>query len=513
MHTTVKSYPRWIETGEQHTIALDRDTLAVGSFFSQTSCGGWSGSPCPSYTASGNCDGCILDASMAGALVEWFGNYDWHLAYSGSTDGFSNSMFYSKLSTSFPSIVLVYSYHLTDGTVTGTNIFGGYTSKSWSSNANKRCADSSVTGGNGSTSACHYWQTCAANSDCVSLNGSCTCSAVACNCCEDNNCISVCSHSSDVNGALFRLVSNSIQDFEKFPSLGIGREIFICSSDSTFGPTFGAEGSGSTNNAPPYTDFALKLDLTSQSGSTGNFGFSGLTSTWATGVQSGWRIDQIEIYTVLPTAGNPRRGLFQYAPRGAGASGDRSVHMWYRNQGGKNAWNYVKQIVLPAWADSWMYGFSVALDLNTLVVGRRGNRDIYVHERHRSDCTPSGSYFAKLCADRGVHAPESWGMVQQISFPGSSFSDNLTRSVFGGVWTPASCCTPPTTSRMKVGEWGCSVAVHKDWLVVGAYKSSEPPGESTGAAYVYQRDYTGDFIYAAELKPSTSTSYQHCGQS
>ena len=500
-----------IGTGDEHTVALDRDTLAVGSFYSQASCGGWSGSPCPSYAASGNCDGCILDTGMAATLVDWFGNYDWYLAYSGSKDGFSNSNFYSKLTSSTPSIVLVYSYHLSDGTVTGTNIFGGYTSKGWSSSSNLRCADSSITGGSGSTSSCHYWQTCLTNADCLSLNGTCTCSTVDCNCCQDNACISVCSHSSDGNAALFTLMSNSKQNFVKFPTAGVGREIFICPSDSTFGPTFGAQGSGATNNVPPYTDFALKLDLSAKTGSTANYGFTGLTSGWATGIQSGWRIDQIEIYSLVSGSSNPRRGIFQYAPRGAGASGDMSVHVWYRNLGGKDAWNYLKQVVLPSWADSWMYGFSVALDLNTLVVGRRGNRDIYVHERHRSDCTPTGSYYSKLCGDRGYYSADNWGLVQQISFPGNSLADVVSRNIYGGVWTPPSCCSPPPSPSIEVGEWGCSVAIRDEYLIVGAYTSSIPPGVATGAAFIYQRDYTGDFIFAAELAPLSNTSYQHCG--
>ena len=446
-------------------------------------------------------------------LVEWFGNYDWVLTYSGSKDGYSNSKFFSKLAISSPSIVLVYSYHLSDGTVTGTSIFGGYTTRSWSSNTNLRCADSSVIGGSGSTSSCHYWQTCSSNSTCVSLNGSCTCSSVDCNCCQDNSCVSVCSHSSDSDAALFTLMSNSQHNFVKYPTSGIGREIFICPSDSTFGPTFGAQGSGATNSVPPYTDFALKIDLSTRTGSTGNYGFSGLTSTWATGLQSGWYIDQIEVYSLLANASNPRRGLFQYAPRGAGSTGDKSVHVWYRNQGGKDAWNYLKQVVPPAWADSWMYGFSVALDLNTLVVGRRGNRDIHVHERHRSDCTPSSNYYSKLCSDRGHYSADTWGMVQQISFPGNSFFDNISRKIYGAVWTPPYCCSPPPQLTIEVGEWGCSVAMRNDLLVVGAYTSSIFPGTATGAAFVYQRDYTEDFIYVAELRPSVNTSYQHCGVS
>jgi hypothetical protein len=44
------------------------------------------------------------------ASVNWFGNYDLFLAYIAFKDGFDNSQFFSKLSASSPSIVVVYMY-------------------------------------------------------------------------------------------------------------------------------------------------------------------------------------------------------------------------------------------------------------------------------------------------------------------------------------------------------------------------------------------------------------------
>jgi hypothetical protein len=34
-----------------------------------------------------------------------------------------------------------------------------------------------------------------------------------------------------------------------------------------------------------------------------------------------------------------------------------------------NTWLNVKRVALPSWADDFNYGFAVALDINTLVVG------------------------------------------------------------------------------------------------------------------------------------------------
>ena len=501
-------------TGDEHTIALDRDTLAVGSFYSTkgTSCGTFAGT-CPSYKAAGGCDGCFLDYRMAAQLVEWFGDFDWYLAYSGSSDTFSNSAWQAKMSTSSPSIVLAHSYHLADGTtVTGSNVFGGYTTKSWATASNTRCADSTVTGGSGSTTACSYWTTCSSTgSQCTGYTGPCApCNSGNCQCCDANTCAAVCSHTSDANAYLFTLMANSVASPALFPSAGAGREVYICSS---FGPAFGAQGSGTGNNYPPYTAWALSMDLDTRVASTDNYGFTGLSAAWAAGAQTAY-LDHVEVYTLVAGATGPKRGLFAYAPRGAGSSGDQAVHLWSRNQGGvKDSWGYLKRVVLPAWADSWMYGFSVALDANTLVVGRRGNRDLYVHERHRSDCTPSGAYAAALCSDRGTYSADNWGLVQQLSFPGSSLVDAVSRKLYGAVWTPPACCNPPSaTPAILVGEWGCAVDLSGDWLVVGAYKSSVSPGSNTGAAFTYQRDYAGNFIFAAQLTPSSTTSNQHCGK-
>eukprot|EP00961_Rhodomonas_salina_P076759 1030245-Rhodomonas_salina.6 len=55
------------ETAEQHTVALDGDTLAAGAFLSQADCAaGGAGGLRPRNA------GCIMDSRMAGQLVSWF---------------------------------------------------------------------------------------------------------------------------------------------------------------------------------------------------------------------------------------------------------------------------------------------------------------------------------------------------------------------------------------------------------------------------------------------------------
>ena len=501
--------------GEKHTLSLHADTLAGGSFL-------------PHTPACAN-GGCILDARMAGQLVEWFGNYEWTLKYAGSKDGFTNAAFQSKM-VNAPSITVVYSRQTASAAGTrGTYIFGGYTSKSWlRSDHTKRCADS-ANGGAGATDSCNWWASCTSDSSCTSFNqcgcctatggadcgGACTtgaCSAANCVCCADNTCQRVCTHVADPKANLFTLMAGGLHSFNKYTTAGGGQEIFTC---DTYGPAFGAY--SATVGKPPYdeTGWTLKIDISSRAGSVGSYGFTGLSDDlWATGTKTDWYVDEIEVYGI--SSWNTDRSLFQYSPKAGTSGGDSAIYMWYRNTitaaGGYDSWNFKIRVVPPSWADSFMYGFSVALDANTLVVGRRGNRDVFIHERDRSDCTQSGT--SGRCSDRGSFSADAWGLVQTLSWPGSR-QNNL---YYGSIWPEADCssdltgCTSQTVPSVSVHEWGCSVYLRGTRLVVGAYKSKQGTNAGAGAAFAYERNQDGEFRYAGRLSFST-TANSHCGKS
>ena len=498
--------------GEVHTLALHADTLAGGAFLPHT----------PACSSGG----CILDARMAGKLVEWFGNYEWNLAYSGSRDGFTNAAFQSKMSN-VPTITVVYSRQTPSAAANrATYIFGGYTSKSWlKADHTKRCADSG-NGGTGTTDACSHWNSCTSSSTCTGYSqcgcctasggsdcgGACTtgaCSSANCVCCADNTCQTVCSHVADSKAAVFTLMEQGVHSLNRYVTTGNNQEIYVC---DTYGPAFGA--SSTTTGKPPYTEasWAVKIDITGRTGSIGSYGFTGLSDDlWATGHKTDWYVNEIEVYAI--SAWSPKRTLFQYAPTAGTSGGDSTVYLWYRNTitsaGGYDSWNFKKRVALPAWADSFMYGFSVALEGNTLVVGRRGNRDVFIHERHRSDCTQSGS--TGSCGNRGSYSADTWGLVQTLSWPGSRDYSQY----YGALWTETVCssdlktCTSQTTPSVAIYEWGCSVALSGTRLVVGAYKSKKT-NAATGAAFAYERNQNGEFRYAGKLI-STTTANSHCG--
>ena len=350
--------------GEHNTVALDGDTLAVGAPRSTAACAG----------GDANLDqACILDPRMAGQLVTWFGNYEYTLRYSGSRDGWTAAAFQAAMLDE-PTIVVAYSYRDASQADRGAYVFGGYTTTSWKQTDYKRCADT-ANGGAGTSDACSWWDSCTSDSDCTSYSEcgcclacgntcgggggcpTCACSPSTCLCCANNECVSVCAHVADPQAYLYRLMNDGNHDFVRYPSAGTGNELFVC---STFGPTFGPE--SATLGEPPYTDYALKLDIAGRGGSVGTSGFVGLgTDQWAVsppplprtnrtslvpplvlsghaasltpylcalqvGHKTDWYLDELEVYGVRQWRVD--RGLFQFAPGGSGAGGDNSVSIF-----------------------------------------------------------------------------------------------------------------------------------------------------------------------------------------
>lgn len=524
---------------EEKTMDIDGDTLAVGSFGNTPSCAG-------SSTGGRAVGGCILDYRMAEQLVAWFGEYEWQFAYSGSVNGWTEAAFQTAIASysSQPTISVAYNYQ-TAGSDSGAYVFGGYTSQSWS--RLNRCADSG-NGGTGSTDACNWWSTCASQATCNTYS-ICSCTsntgggggcatpggcgpgpgANDCTCCTpDPTCTAVCSHVADANAALFTLMVNDAYSFNKYDkNTADGQEIYTC---NTYGPTFGPQSTG-TAAKPPYGNFALQADLTNRLAATGSYGYAVGSTSWAKAGAASLTLNEFEVFALGSRI--QYRSLFHFSPSGFGSTGDGSVHVFYRNKASgafsANAWGHLKQITLPSFLDDYLYGWSVALDVNTLAVGRRGNRDVYIHERHRSDCTFVGSMAAgALCGDHGAgYSADAWGVVQTLSWPGSgtvaTWTGESSASVYGGVQEQGNalsctavqaltlCTDPGVAPTLTVGEWGVSVDIYADWLIVGAYKSSVSPGTRTGAAFVYQRTgATGDFMYKKALVGVTSTD-SHCG--
>ena len=129
---------------------------------------------------------------------------------------------------------------------------------------------------------------------------------------------------------------------DQYSNSGEGQEIYVCRSGmilmiwfwnnyvelSSSGPAFGALGQG---GFPPYTDFALNIDISNRSGLVGTYGYTGLgDASWATGIATDWYLDEIgnfeklhnyradsfrypEVYGI--SSWQPEKGLFQVLKR------------------------------------------------------------------------------------------------------------------------------------------------------------------------------------------------------
>ena len=198
----------------------------------------------------------------------------------------------------------------------------------------------------------------------------------------------------------------------------------------------------------------------------------------------------------------------QYSPQYV-SQRRNNVYIYERNilSGGKyytDIWNLSTTVVLPSWAEDFFYGFSVAMLADTLVVGRRGNRDVYVHRQNIADCSSSNG---KYCTSQGSFSQDAWGLFQVVEWPGQ-YSTNLWRE---NLCSPSTACTSVTVPSLRIYEWGCSVALSADYLIIGAYNSRTVNSIESGAAFLYDKDTSENFQLFKTWIP-VDTAYQHCGK-
>jgi outer membrane protein assembly factor BamB len=129
-----------------------------------------------------------------------------------------------------------------------------------------------------------------------------------------------------------------------------------------------------------------------------------------------------------------------------GAYGKGAAYIFERNQGGPEHWGQVQKLTSIDGIGGDQFGISVAINIDTVAVGAtHGNRGtsgaVYIFERNQS----------------GV---ESWGQVKELTADDAALQD----------------------------EFGISVAIDGDTLVVGAWALNLATG---GAAYICERNQDG----------------------
>ncbi len=136
-----------------------------------------------------------------------------------------------------------------------------------------------------------------------------------------------------------------------------------------------------------------------------------------------------------------------------------TAFVFYRDQGGPDAWGEVTKLTASdSEADDW-FGFSVAIDGTTVAVGAQ-----YADGTE----TDSGAVYI---FERDAGGPDNWGQVRIVTASDPSQDD----------------------------QFGHSCSLNGDTLIVGAISDDES-GANSGAAYVFDRDQGGPDAWGEVIK-------------
>ena len=142
------------------------------------------------------------------------------------------------------------------------------------------------------------------------------------------------------------------------------------------------------------------------------------------------------------------------APGSAG-SFSGSAYIFERDEGGLDAWGEVKKITASDAADSDFFGSSVSLSGDIIVVGASGNDDICPAD---PECNSGSAYVF----ERDHGGLDNWGEVKKLLASNAALGD----------------------------EFGGSVAISGDIAVVGAHRH-DGIGNDSGLFYVFDRKQGG----------------------
>ncbi len=145
-----------------------------------------------------------------------------------------------------------------------------------------------------------------------------------------------------------------------------------------------------------------------------------------------------------------------------GADGDDtsgSVYIFERNQGGANAWGQTAKITAADGAMEDRFGLSVAISGDTIIVGAFGDADNGID---------SGSAYI---FERNQGGANAWGQTAKITA-----ADGATEDWFG-----------------------ISVAVNSDTAIVGA-QWDDDNGSKSGSAYIFERNQGGANVWGQTAK-------------
>ncbi|MCP4540894.1 MAG: DUF11 domain-containing protein, partial [Chloroflexi bacterium] len=139
-----------------------------------------------------------------------------------------------------------------------------------------------------------------------------------------------------------------------------------------------------------------------------------------------------------------------------------AAYVYYRDQGGPDNWGLLKQLTASDGAASDWFGYSIAIDGDTIVVGAR------------TDDASQGSAYV-FYRDQG--GADNWGEVVKLTASDGAASE----------------------------QFGASAAIYSDTIVIGAYGDDD----YRGAAYVFYRGQGGADNWGEVTKLTASDGVDH----
>ncbi len=152
-------------------------------------------------------------------------------------------------------------------------------------------------------------------------------------------------------------------------------------------------------------------------------------------------------YAVAVSGDTAIVGAFRNDSSGSGAG---SAYIFERNHGGKDNWGQLRKLSPGDPEPSDVFGFSVGISSDTVVVGAQASTDA-------GEASGSAYVF-----ERNHGGRNNWGEVKKLTALDAAATDRF----------------------------GISAAISGDTIVVGAY-GKDDPGENTGTAYVFERNWGG----------------------
>jgi hypothetical protein len=165
-----------------------------------------------------------------------------------------------------------------------------------------------------------------------------------------------------------------------------------------------------------------------------------------------------------------------HAVNGGDEEDEGSAYVFERDEGGLGAWGQVKKLTAGDAAALDEFGYSVAIDGDTVVVGARFDD----HEVNGGTQNAKGSAYV---FERNSGGPNGWGQVKKLT----------------------------ASDAFAVDLFGSSVAIDGDRLVVGAsgddHAGNGGAGSEKGSAYVFEWDAGGAGAWGKVAKLTASDAF------